>query len=175
MVMTEIDKKIIMLIQDDLPLKPRPFQEMARKVNMTEEDFLAYIVDLHQRGYIRRFGAHIRHRNAGIEHNALILWAVPEPDIERIGQSLAAIPEVTHCYQRPPFTQKGYNVFTMIHGRSVEYLRRLAQRIADKVGLSEYEILFSTEEFKKASMKFFQKKYVPGKDITSKKSKKSST
>ena len=155
--LSETDKKIILLIQEDIPLKPRPFQEMARKVNMTEEEFIAHIKKLQRRGYIRRFGAHVRHRNAGIEHNALILWVVPEKDVERIGKSLAKIPGVTHCYERPPFTEKGYNIFTMIHGRSRQDLRRLAELIADRIGLDTYEMLFSTEEFKKASMKFFQK------------------
>lgn len=158
--LSEIDKKIILLIQEDIPLQPRPFQEMARKVNMTEEDFIAHIKNLQRRGYIRRFGAHVRHRNAGIEHNALILWVVPEKDVERIGKSLAEIPGVTHCYERPPFTERGYNIFTMIHGRSRQDLRRLAELIAARIGLDTYELLFSTEEFKKASMKFFQKRAI---------------
>lgn len=158
MALSEIDKKIILLIQEDIPLEPRPFRELAKKVNMTEEEFLAHIEDLRRRGHIRRFGAHIRHRNAGIEHNALILWAVPENEVERIGQSLAEIPEVTHCYQRPPFTEKGYNIFTMVHGHSLEELRRLVERIAARLGLDTYEMLFSTQEFKKSSMKLFQKK-----------------
>ena len=162
MLLSKIEKKIILLIQEDLPLRSRPFKELAKKVNMTEEEFLARIEDLRRQGHIRRFGAHIRHRNAGIQHNALILWAVPEKDAERIGQSLADIPEVTHCYQRPPFTEKEYNIFTMIHGRSREELRLLADQIAVRIGLDTYEMLFSTEEFKKSSMKFFQKKSTRG-------------
>jgi DNA-binding Lrp family transcriptional regulator len=156
--LSEIDKKIILLIQEDIPLEPRPFRQLAKKVNMTEEEFLAHIEDLLRRGFIRRFGAHIRHRNAGIEHNALILWAVPENEVERIGQLLAEIPEVTHCYQRPPFTEKNYNIFTMVHGNSLEELRQLVERIAARLGLHTYEMLFSTQEFKKSSMKLFQKK-----------------
>lgn len=158
--LTEIDKKIIMFIQEDIPLKTRPFQEMARQLNLTEDEFIQHIKDLRRRGYIRRFGAHVRHRNAGINQNALILWAVPEKDVERIGKSLAEIPEVTHCYQRPPFTEKAYNIFTMIHGRSREDLNNMAKQIADKIGFYDYEMLFSTEEFKKASMKFFQKREI---------------
>ncbi|MBW2308261.1 MAG: Lrp/AsnC family transcriptional regulator [Deltaproteobacteria bacterium] len=158
--LSETDKKIILLVQEDIPLHPRPFREMARKVNMTEEAFIAHIKDLHRRGYIRRFGAHVRHRNAGIDHNAMIMWAVPEKNVERVGKSLAEIPEVTHCYQRPPFTEKGYNIFTMIHGRSKEDLHKLAELIAVRTGLDTYQMLFSTEEFKKASMKFFQKRNI---------------
>jgi len=162
MVLSETDKKIILLVQEDIPLTSRPFKEMAEKLKMTEEEFLAQVEDLRRRGYIRRFGAHVRHRNAGIGYNALILWAVPENEAERIGQSLADIPEVTHCYQRPPFTAKGYNIFTMVHGRSQEELRLLAEKISAHVGLDTYEMLFSTEEFKKSSMKLFQKKPAHG-------------
>ena len=36
----ELDKKIISLIQGDLPLDPRPFAVMAQEIGITEEEFV---------------------------------------------------------------------------------------------------------------------------------------
>ena len=151
----ERDKSIIGLIQGDLPLKKRPFAELAESVGMTEEEFLARIRSLKESGIIRRFGATLRHQEAGFSSNAMVAWIVPEDKIEEVGHAMAGFKEVTHCYQRRPQKDWRYNLFTMVHGDDKEACFRVAKRMSQVTGMKDYTLLFSEKEFKKTSMAYF--------------------
>jgi len=154
-VIDEVDKKVIGLIQGDLPLEPRPFLSLARQAGMTEEAFVERIQSLKDREVIRRFGATLRHQEAGYRFNAMVAWLVPDERIEEVGEAMSGFREVTHCYHRRPQRGWKYNLFTMIHGDSREECFRIADRMAGETGVSEYALLFSEKEFKKTSMAYF--------------------
>ena len=151
----EIDKKIINLIQGDLPLDKRPFAVMAEKIGLSEEVFINRISDLKKRGVIRRFGATLRHQKAGFSSNAMAAWLVPDDRVDEIGRIMAEFREVTHCYQRKPQKDWKYNLYTMIHGNNREQCFSIAQQISKSTGIIEYKLLFSEKEFKKTSMEYF--------------------
>lgn len=151
----DLDKKIISLIQGDIPLAPQPFAVLAERSGITEEQFLNRLKQLIEDGTIRRFGAILYHRSAGIKANAMAAWNVPEDRIEETGKALAQFREVTHCYQRPMQRDWRYNLYTMIHGKSEEDCRAIAERMSERVGIKDYTLLFSKKEFKKTSMEYF--------------------
>ena len=151
----ELDKKVINLIQGDIPLGPRPFALMAEKIGMSEEEFVTRVRDLKERGIIRRFGATLRHQEAGYSSNAMIAWSVPDERMEEVGKTLSRFREVTHCYQRRPQEDWHYNLYTMVHGSTREDCYQIAERMSRRVGIREFTLLFSEEEFKKTSMKYF--------------------
>jgi len=151
----DLDKKIIALIQGDLPLTAQPYAELAQKIGIAEELLLERIRNLKTQGIIRRFGASLRHQKAGFIANAMIAWQVPEQKIEETGASMAQYKEVSHCYQRITHPDWPYNLYTMVHGNDEEACRQIAQKIALKTGIKDYVLLFSEKEFKKTSMRFF--------------------
>jgi DNA-binding Lrp family transcriptional regulator len=151
----DLDKKIIALIQGDLPLTAQPYTELAQKIGIAEELLLERIRNLKTQGIIRRFGASLRHQKAGFIANAMIAWQVPEQKIEETGASMAQYKEVSHCYQRITHPDWPYNLYTMVHGNDEEACRQIAQKIALKTGIKDYVLLFSEKEFKKTSMRFF--------------------
>ncbi|MEW6663911.1 MAG: AsnC family transcriptional regulator [Thermodesulfobacteriota bacterium] len=151
----ETDKRIIGLIQGDLPLDPRPFAVLAEKIGLSEKDFLNRVRSLKRRGIMRRFGATLYHQEAGFSSNAMVAWAVPEERVDEVGRLLAGFREVTHCYQREPQRGWPYNLYTMIHGDDRRQCRRIAGRMSRKAGIQQYELLFSEREFKKTSMQYF--------------------
>jgi DNA-binding Lrp family transcriptional regulator len=150
-----LDKKVIGLIQGDLPLDPRPFAVMAEKIGISEAEFVERVRSLKKRGVIRRFGATLRHQEAGFRSNAMIAWVVPEREVDKAGETMAQFREVTHCYQRRPQKDWKYNLYTMIHGDNENECFKIAQRISHETGIEEYLLLFSEKEFKKTSMKYF--------------------
>jgi DNA-binding Lrp family transcriptional regulator len=150
-----LDKKIIGLIQGDLPLDPRPFAVMAEKIGISEEEFVERVRSLKERGVIRRFGATLRHQEAGFSSNAMIAWIVPERKVDEAGETMAQFREVTHCYQRRPQKDWKYNLYTMIHGDNENECFKIAQRISHETGIEDYILLFSAKEFKKTSMQYF--------------------
>ncbi len=151
----EKEKEILKEVQGDLPLVPRPYAEVAKRLGLTEGDVLDIIEGLKARGIIRRMGVILRHRKAGLKANAMGVWSVPEADIQRIGRMMAEDPGVTHCYQRDPIAHWPYNLYTMIHGETEEDCEAIAKRLSEKTGIQTYRLLFSTREFKKESLKIF--------------------
>lgn len=155
MALSELDKQIVKELQAGLPLVKKPFEVLARRVGISEEEFIARIHAIQQQGIMRRIGAALRHRSVGFVANAMIVWYVPEEKIEDVGKLMAGLPEVTHCYQRKPAPDWPYNFYTMVHGHSCEECEKLAEKLASLSGVSEYRLLFSVAELKKSSMKYF--------------------
>ena len=151
----EIDKKIISQIQKDLPVHPKPFALMAEKIGITENAFIERVKRLKKEGIIRRFGATLRHQEAGFKANAMIAWNAPEDTISKMGKTLARFREVSHCYHRAPKGDWPYNLYSMVHGGSRDECREIAERLSSTTGLTEYAVLFSEKEFKKTSMEYF--------------------
>lgn len=151
----ETDKKVIALIQGDLPMHPRPFSVLAERTGMAEEEFLARIQRLKKEGVIRRFGATLRHQEAGFSSNAMVAWRVPEKQIASVGKAMAGFRHVTHCYYRKPNRDWKYNLYTMIHAEDRAACRDLARSMSRETGIDDYALLFSEKEFKKTSMEYF--------------------
>ncbi|MDP2682250.1 MAG: Lrp/AsnC family transcriptional regulator [Deltaproteobacteria bacterium] len=152
---TNTEKAICAAVQDDIPLEPRPFETLARGIGISEGEFIKNVQELLDKGYIRRFGAALRHRKAGITANGMGVWIVQEADRERIGKIMASFKEVSHCYERPSFDGWPYNLFTMIHGKTKEECYETARKISEATGIKDYKLLFSSQEFKKESMVYF--------------------
>jgi len=154
--LSPIDIKIIKELQNNLPLVNKPYQEVAARIGITEEELLVKIKAMKEEGYIRRVGAALRHREVGIEANAMIVWEVPEEDCEEVGKILAAFPEVTHCYQRPIKENWPFSLFTMIHFPTRQECEEMAKKISKGIGdRYPYWLLYSSKELKKTSMKYF--------------------
>ena len=151
----ELEKKIIGLIQGDLPLTAHPFAVLAERIGISEDEFVARVRSLRERGIIRRFGATLRHQEAGFNANAMVAWAVPDDRIDEVGKAMAGFREVTHCYQRRPQGDWKYNLYTMIHGDTQEECHRIAEGMSAETGIEDYILLFSQKEFKKTSMAYF--------------------
>ena len=154
--LTELEKRIIHALQIDMEVDAQPFLPLAQRLGLNETEFLQAIRDLMARGYIRRFGATIRHRISGFDANAMVAWAVPPQDINRVGKIMASFREVTHCYERQVTGKWPYNLFTMIHARTQPECQEIAQRMADLSGVKDYELLFSDAELKKTTMRYFR-------------------
>jgi DNA-binding Lrp family transcriptional regulator len=110
-------------------------------------------------GIIRRFGALVAHRRAGITANGMVVWDVPDEDIEKLGAIFAAHKAVSHCYSRPRFTGWPYRLYTMVHGKTREQVNGIAKELSASSGCDKYSILFSTREFKKSDTRLFFERY----------------
>lgn len=152
---TDLEKKIIALIQGDMPVEPRPYQSIAEKIGTDEETVLAVLKDLCGRGIIRRFGATLRHQKSGFTANAMVAWQVPENRVTAVGKRMAACDAVSHCYRRNPAKDWPYNLYTMVHATAEAACREIAEDLARQADVDQYEILFSRKELKKTSMQYF--------------------
>ncbi|MEZ4567573.1 MAG: Lrp/AsnC family transcriptional regulator [Desulfobacterales bacterium] len=87
---TDLEKKIIALIQGDMPVEKRPYQVIAETIGTDEKTVLTTVRDLVDRGIIRRFGATLRHQKSGFTANAMVAWQVDEDRVDGVGKIMAS-------------------------------------------------------------------------------------
>ncbi len=155
MTLSERDKRLIHLLQGDLPVTERPFARLAERVDMSEAEVMERIRAFQAAGLIRRFGATLFHQRSGYPVNVMVAWRVPEEEVEAVGRKLAEYRNVTHCYQRRTAPGWPFNLFCMVHGETATELTSAVARMAREAGVSDYKLLFSEEELKKTSMRYF--------------------
>lgn len=154
--MDAVDRAIVRLLQEELPLVLNPYGVLAEQAGVSETEFLERMNALRASGRLRRVGAILHHRKSGYGANALVVWRVPEERMDAVGKAVAEFPQVTHCYFRESSDADWkYNLYSMVHSSDTERCREIVEAIAESVGLSEYAMLFSTQELKKTSMKYF--------------------
>jgi len=153
--LTDLEKKIIASIQEDMAITERPYLEISEKVGTTEEKLLESLQSLCERGIIRRFGATLRHQKTGFTANAMAAWQVDENRVEEVGNRLASFKQVSHCYRRNPTRDWHFNLYTMIHASDEESCRQTARSMSQEAGVENYSLLFSRRELKKTSMVYF--------------------
>lgn len=154
MKLDKVDLKILQFIQGDIPLTANPFQELAKSLNMSEQDIVNRIKSWQESGIVRRFGAVLRHQKAGYNTNAMVAWFIEENEADNIGKIMADHPRISHCYLREVPEEFRYNLFTMIHATSQEDLEEVISHISKTTKIEDYAILQSIKEYKKTSMKY---------------------
>lgn len=154
---TQLDRQIINRLGKDLPLCSRPFEKIAQEIGIEEEALFNKIREYQARRWIRKFSAALNHTSFEIAStNAMGAWKVPENRVQKVGRIMASFGEVSHCYERATHPQWKYNLYTMIHTAGKEECERVARRISQKTGITEYELLYTSQEFKKTSPVYFE-------------------
>jgi siroheme decarboxylase len=153
--LTDRDKDFIRELQKDLDTIPEPFKELADKLGISTGDLFSKAREYEKMGIMRRFAAILRHRDVGFMANGMVVWSVPEDGIDEVGFKLAEFPQVSHCYRRPVYPDWRFNVFSMIHARSLTAAEKMAEEMSQIIGIKDYQILFSSREFKKERVKYF--------------------
>jgi DNA-binding Lrp family transcriptional regulator len=152
--LTVKQKKVARLIQQDIALVRSPFDETGNACGFTAKQVLDTTKELLKKGFIRKFGAILRHQKAGYGTNALVVWSVPAEQTEKTGNMFASFPFISHCYERKPAFREKYNIFTMLHSKNDNILS-LIKDVAIVTGINDYLILESIQEYKKTSPEYF--------------------
>ncbi len=149
------DEEIVRLFQGNIPVCAEPYAWAASQLSVTEEDLISSLLRLKDAGALRRVCVILRHRKIGFTANGMCTWNVDSSRIAEAGRLLAECPEVTHCYERVVYPVFPFNLFAMVHANSREAAMEIFAKVSEHAGLSGGQVLFSTREFKKASMVYF--------------------
>jgi hypothetical protein len=145
-----LDLDLLSELENGLPLVKEPYKEIGKRLNLTGNEVLDRIQNLQAAGIIRKFRARINQRRVGISANALVAWKRADPLHSDMGSLLASFPCVTHCYERLPVPGRWeYTVYTVHHGYSRDTVLAEIRTLAGNLGIHDYVVLFSTEEFKR--------------------------
>ncbi|OKY77206.1 MAG: DNA-binding transcriptional regulator Lrp family [Candidatus Methanohalarchaeum thermophilum] len=151
--LSDKEAEILKEMEDGIPLTRTPFEDAADSLDLPVDGVLGTLEKLLDEGKIRRFGASLAHRKIGKSANAMIVWNVPEEQVDDVGKEISKFDNVTHCYKRPRKKDWNYNLFSMVHGDSKSECEKIAEVISEKIDLDRYEIIYSTREFKKTGVK----------------------
>jgi DNA-binding Lrp family transcriptional regulator len=154
--LTPSEIECIRLLQRDLPLQPRPFDALAKNGGgLTSDEILGTARSLLKRGQMRRFGAVIAPRKPGFSASAMGVWVVPEAQVDDIGAKMSQNKAVSQCYLRPVYDDWPYNLYTIVHGRSVDECESIINDLSIDTGIGEKQALYPTKEYKKARINLF--------------------
>ncbi|MBR6833766.1 MAG: Lrp/AsnC family transcriptional regulator [Fibrobacter sp.] len=140
--MAGADRARIRIACDDIPHTLTPFKDWGVSCDELREDLALK--------RMRRFGAILRHQEAGFAYNAMVCFNAANG-----GDILAQKPYISHCYERPAFEGFPYTLYAMMHAQSTEELDRQIKEAAESIGYPDYVVLHSVRELKKSSFRFF--------------------
>lgn len=154
---SEAEKKILAVVQKNLPDSLTPYADIAEAAGTTEEEVLNLLRGMKEDGSIRRFGASIKHQRAGFSHNAMVAWKVKDQaQADEAARVAVEHNMISHCYFRPSSAPDWpYELFTMIHGREENEYMEVVEFLKENTYLDEYAVLESIRELKKISPTYF--------------------
>ena len=154
--LSALDRRLILEIQEGFPLSKTPYRDVAAAVDAPVEDVLDAIERLSADGCIKRIGCVVNHIVTGFDSNCMVVWDVPDDDLDALGEAVGELPYVTLCYHRPRRPEQGweYNLFTMIHGRDPEAVDGKIDELAAEHLPFGHERLYSTETLKQTGARY---------------------
>jgi len=141
------------LLQDDLPLCPQPFAELAKQNGMTQDDLLQAAIILKHHGLIRRIGALWNFAKLTANRNVMTLWNAPADRLDALGRHLAECPRVSHCYQRRTHTDWPWPIYAMLHGAGRDDCLRQIDELAAPFTDAEHLELWTVREYKQSPVR----------------------
>ena len=150
-------RDLVAAIQDGLPLVERPYAEVGRSLGLSEAEVIERLRRLIDSGDIKRFGVVVRHHEFGYRANAMVVWDVPDEQLDDVGAKLGKLECVTLCYQRPRVLPRWrYNLFCMIHGQDRKKVLQCLEQAIEQLGLQHlgHDVLFSGRRFKQRGARY---------------------
>ncbi len=152
---TDEHRQILTRLQCGLEVTSRPF-DAPRPEGIDEERYFALLSELIDLGVIRRIAAVLNHRKLGFTANVMFAAQVSPACVVEAGQRLARFGTVSHCYERRTFEGWPYNLFAMMHGRSMAQIQRTLDKFTAPGDVQAFELLPTQAELKKQPVRHTQ-------------------
>jgi DNA-binding Lrp family transcriptional regulator len=133
--MNNVDRQILTLINESLPISERPYRTLAEALGISEQEAIDRIRKLRDSGVIRRIGAVIDPKSIGW-HSTLCAADVPASLLDEFAALVGGYGEVTHNYLR-----EGHpNCWFTVIAPSEKRLLQIISEIEQKLGITLYDL-----------------------------------
>jgi len=139
----DLDRRLLNLVQDGLPLVKEPYRVLAKTLGVDEQEVITRLQRLVARGVIRRLGAVFDSRRLGY-HGVLCALKVPTQRVAEVAHHVNSFPGVTHNYLR----DHEYNMWFTLLAPSPAALAAQVQEIQRRTGVSDMMVLPARRVFK---------------------------
>lgn len=153
------DFALIEALHQGIPLVPAPYAALGKRINMAETEVIDRLRSLLEWGIIKRLGVVVNHHELGYRANAMVVWDIPDEEVDGFADRMLAFPFITLCYRRPRRPPEWpYNLFCMIHGRSREAVEAQINMLITLLELKAvpHEVLFSRRRFKQCAARLIK-------------------
>jgi len=155
-IIDELDRRIILMTQEGLPLDSNPYAVVAKQLGISSEIVMQRLGNMLRNGVIRRIAAVPNHYKLGYTANGMSVWDVPDDRVDQLGRQVGELEFVSHCYRRPRHLPDwSYNLFAMVHATSRDEALEKVEQIARLIGKDDrgHDVLFSRRILKKTGMR----------------------
>jgi len=141
--MNKTDRKILNEIQSGFPITSRPYQELGKRLNLTEAEVMAAVRRMKEAGVIRRIGGNFHSSKLDFV-STLCAAKVPEEKIDLFVEAVNQYSGVTHNYLR----SNTYNIWFTFIAEDMDVIEKSLDEISKKTGVTEILNLPAEKMFK---------------------------
>lgn len=145
--LTDADIRRIRIVQEELPLLELPYSVWAEQAEMTEPELFAWARRMEHLGYLQRIAAVARHSGGWTSH-MMVLWEIPEDEVDVIGGHMALFREVTHCCRRSTSIDWPYPLYTFVRAQTQQGCSEVVERIQRHIGRFPEKRIGCVKEYK---------------------------
>ena len=129
----ELDKKIISIIQADLPVVLRPFDALAERLSESPEKVMRRIGRACSKGIIRRLGPVFDSGRLGYT-STLVAAKIPPGRLAEVAEQVNDLSGVTHNYRR----EHTYNLWFTLTADSTEQIDNILDELRQQISIDEF-------------------------------------
>lgn len=133
--MDDIDRKIINSLQGDFPIADHPYQIVAQRLDITEDELLKRLGILLENRTLTRFGPMYDIQKLGGSFS-LCAIRVPSDRFKEVTEIVNSFSEVAHNYER----DHEFNMWYVLATESLAQIDITNQAIEEKTGLKVYNM-----------------------------------
>ena len=131
---TPLDRRLLDDFQRGVPPVARPFDWIARKLELSEAEVIARLTDLRETGAITRVGATVRPNTAGA--STLAALSVPADRLDTVVAQVGAHDEVNHSYLR----EHAWNLWFVVTAADPAHLNAVLDEIRRETRLTVLDL-----------------------------------
>ncbi len=141
MQLTALHKALLNNYQQDFPLSPTPYLEIATALGVTEAEVLAALTELANQRFISRIGLIIPPNQLGV--SCLVAMAIPQAQLQTVANVVSSYSEVNHNYER----EHAFNLWFVLIANNQQHLQKVLTEIEQKTGFLTMQLPLIADYF----------------------------
>ncbi len=139
--LTPMHKQLLNDYQQDFPLSPTPYKDIAKSLGVSEDDVLLAFNELANEQFISRIGSIIAPNHIGA--STLVAMAIPSEQLHSVANIVSSYPEVNHNYER----DNRFNLWFVLIAKDEDYLQSVIEAIEINVGFKSMQLPLLADYF----------------------------
>jgi DNA-binding Lrp family transcriptional regulator len=141
MQLSALHKSLLNDFQQDFPLSPTPYQDIAELFGVSEADVLQAFTELTKQQMISRIGLTIKPNR--LSTSCLVAMAIPPEQLQSVADIVSNYKEVNHNYER----ENWFNLWFVLVATDNQHLQQVLSEIEQKTGFLTMQLPLVTDYF----------------------------